>query len=320
MVAIVGYKVTPIKYRARIFTLEKGHKRAQESTGEHRRVQESAGPGAQLKISRYYYNSLETMSGLNTAQAAGVAGTGGPFSIDVSAKSTGTPGPEASDNRFETELSDIQKTAAFGVNIGKVIAAKSGGRKDYTKQIQFSIRSEYFTMRQFVVGMFWSIILGIFVGTLVMSLIIPGASWDVMAYPAMTIGVFVLAMGVADVMAETQAFSTQRHCTSEKHKSPKTGEQEYIVDPEYHGTPCFDPMDCTKASRLEPGQENACKASRWGISKLKRRYLTPVVLLAGIVLVSISFTDSDERPSVKNLYLSSVFGMFTGTALAVIFP
>lgn len=268
------------------------------------------------------------MSGLNTAQAMGSVGAGGApqgaFSYDPTPKKKkgGTPGPDAMDNRFDTELADMQKTAAFGVNIGKVIAAKSGGRKDYTKQIQFSIRSEYFTMRQFVVGMFWSIIMGIFIGSLVMSLIVPGASWDVMAYPAMTVGVFVLAMGVADLMAETQSFSNQRHCTSEKQKVEKNGqiEEEYIVDPEFQGSPCFTPMDCTKASRLEPGQENACKAKRWGISKMKRRYLTPIVLLAGIVLVSYSFTDSDERPSIKNLYLSSVFGMFSGTALAILFP
>lgn len=234
-----------------------------------------------------------------------------------------TPGPDAFDNRFETELQDIQKSAAFGVNIGKIIAAKSGGRKDYTKQIQFSIRSEYFTMRQFVVGCIWSMIMGVFIGTLVMTLIIPGAQWDVMAYPAMTIGVFVLAMGVADVMAETQSFSTQRHCTSEKQKVEKPNgevEEEYIVDPEFQGAPCFTPMDCTKASRLEPGQGNACRVPRWGISKMKRRYVTPVVLITGIALVSYSFSDSEERPSSKNLYISSVFGAFAGTALAVLFP
>lgn len=229
--------------------------------------------------------------------------------------------PTAVDNRYTSQLHDMQNTAAFGLNIGKVIAAKSGGRKDYSKDIQFSIRREFFTMKQFVVGAFWAMIFGLFIGTLLMSLVVPGGQWDVMAYPAMTIGVFVLAMGLADIAAEAEAFSSIRKCSSKQQKVIKNGKEvtDYIVDAEFRGAPCLTPFDCTKGGHLKPGQRGACSAGHGSLVKFKRRAITPLVLLSGIALVTYSFLDSDERPSTKNLLLSSVFGVFSGTAMALVF-
>jgi hypothetical protein len=260
------------------------------------------------------------MSDQNAAVQAGQTGTSGSSLLNHKHA-------EPEDNRYTQQLTDIQNSAAFGVNIGKVIAAKSGGRKDYSKDIQFSIRREFFTFKQFIIGMFWAIILGLFIGTLVMSLVVPGAQWDVMAYPTMTIGVFVLAMGISDVFAEAEAFSSVRKCTSKKQKIIMPGAdkatQEYILDADFRGAPCLTPFDCTKGGHLKPGQRGACSVSHgaaWGgVIKAKRTLVTPIVLLTGIGMVSYAFSTSNERPSAKNLLLSSVFGIFSGTALALIF-
>lgn len=252
-------------------------------------------------------------SGLNTATNAG------KYNIS---KPQLNPVKHPDDNRFTQQLTDMQNTAAFGLNVGKVLTAKSGGRKDYSRDIQFSIRREFFTFKQFIIGMFWAIILGLFIGTLIISTIVPGAQWDIMAYPSMTIGVFVLSAGIADLFSEAEAFSSVRSCTPEKQKivgvDGKTT-NEYIVDAEYRGAPCLTVWDCTKGGALKPGQRNACSVRHGSVVKFKRRVITPLILIAGIILVVYSFTASSNRPSPKNLVLSIIYGIFTGTALSLLF-
>lgn len=241
----------------------------------------------------------------------------------ASAQIPGMKAPgSASGSRFDAQLSDIKKNAAFGVYIPDVIKAQSKGRVDYNRDILLQIRREYFTMTQYMQGVYWALTLGAFAGALTISLLTPGGFPDVMGKDAgMIWGVFLLSFGISALISETGAHTGIRKCTFDKwkHDDPKKGIKagDYKVEDEYRGTSCLSDYDCTAKSQVPSG---VCAHPKIGsLSKLMRHLITPLVLLAGVVLTTITFTATGYRMENKDLAQCIIYGIGFGTFFALLF-
>ena len=224
------------------------------------------------------------------------------------------------ENRWTAKLAQIQQGAAFGVDLEDVVAAKSDGRKDYTKEIQYSIKREYFTFKQATLVAYWASIVGLGVGAFAIMMVVPGAGWD---FSLPTAGVFVLTMGLADLTSEIETYGSLKHCTKKKQKQYVAGEAQPvmkpIVDGAFQGHPCMTDWDCTKSAHLQPGQKGMCTTGAGLLIKAKRRVFTPLVVIAGIAMVSVAFTGLAERPSPKNMAYAIIYGWFAGVLMSLIF-
>lgn len=219
------------------------------------------------------------------------------------------------DNRFTKDLSDMSKTIAYGADMNKVLLATSGGRKNFTNDILFSIKREYFTWKQFALGMYWSMIVGAFIGVLVMSLVVEGNLWNPMEFPAMSIGVFVLSFGLADLTSEIEAFTGLKTCT--KRKIP--GSNQYVAEMKFIGRPCFTDYECTSANHLKSWQIGMCGHHPSSLVSFKKKVITPMITIVGAILVIWSFTTTDDRPKTKDVLQSAMYGIFGGTVSALTF-
>ena len=247
-------------------------------------------------------------------------------------QNTGSGGPSApenpndpANNRYITELNKMKSQAAFGINAQDAIAAKSGGRTDYTKQILFSIRRQYFTWVQVGVISYWWATMGMFVGAITMAALTNSLPDFSGSNTSMILGVFLLSMGISDMTSQMQAHRNIKTCTKDKFKSTdywvyklnkaKAGDSK--VDPEYQGNDCMTDWDCTKKSQVPRG---VCKLPKPNaLSRIVRGIVTPILLLAGIILTATSFSSTDFRLAKADLAQAIIYGIAAGNFVAVLF-
>lgn len=241
-------------------------------------------------------------------------------------KNKATP-DNPNDDRFKTDLAKLQETAAFGLNVMDVLKAQSGGKEDYTKEVQFSIRREFFTFKQVREISYWSMTLGMVIGALAVALTPPSVFPDLLNGPdgSMVIGVFLLSFGLSLVFSDFVAVQNIRKCTTDKWKATdqqvqqgKKTKGDYKVEPEYQGRDCFTDWDCTRKSTVTRGVCKLPKAKTPG-SYVVRHFFAPLVLLAGILMTAFTFTQQDIRPNPKNLAQAIIYGIGFGTAVSLFF-
>lgn len=248
--------------------------------------------------------------------------TGGSATQSGPGQATKAGQGKKTDNRFATQLDDIKKNAAFGVYIPDAIKAQSKGKVDYNRDILIQVRKEFFTMTEYLQGAFWALTIGAFAGALTVALLTPGGFPNLVGPDAgMIWGVFLLSFGISALISETGAHAGIRKCTFEKwkHDDPKKGIKsgDYKVEEEYRGRDCLNDWDCTAASTVAPG---ACAHPKmWSSTKLARGLFTPLILLAGVVLTTITFTATEYRLPKKDLAQSIIYGIGFGTFFSLLF-
>lgn len=241
---------------------------------------------------------------------------------------TASPNPAAAaaganpkDDRFQTQLRDIQSKAAFGVYTPDVVKAASGGKTDWNRDILLTVRKEFFNIYQFTEGIYWAATVGMFVGALTVALLTPGGFPDLLGENAAMIwGVFLLSFGISSILSESGAHSGNRKCTRDKytHANPKRGIKvgDYKVDEEYRGMECLDDWDCTRKSTVTPGVCAFPKPNKLFLTI--RHVVSPISLLAGIVLTAVTFSSTDFRLAQKDLAQAIIYGLGMGTFFAIL--
>ena len=227
------------------------------------------------------------------------------------------------DDRFASQLKDLKANAAFGISVDDVLTAESKGQHNEWRSLQLQVRREFFSMKQVFVVIYWAIIIGMFVGVLVMSFVVPGLRWNNQGDTIANTGVFLLSMGISNMISGTQTYSGLKKCTSDKHAVLAAGvrssdENAYIVDANHRGHECLHDMDCTIGKHLLPDQYGMC---RHDVSKV--RWVSNragfVIFIAGFALTLTTFTNSTRRPPPADLVQSVVYGIFGGVIQALIF-
>lgn len=227
-------------------------------------------------------------------------------------------------NRFQADLDKFKKNAAFGAYAPDMIKALSGGQTDYDRDILLSIRRQYFTMTQFIQGIYWALSIGMLIATLALGIVTPGLFPDLLSANAgMIWGVFLLSFGISSLVSESGAHTGIRKCTTEKYKDPKDPKAKeydgYKVDEEHRGQECLTDGDCSikPASQIPPG---VCAHPKMGsFSKLMRHLITPIALVVGIILTTLTFTATSYRLPGKDLAQSIIYGIGIGTVFAIMF-
>ena len=165
-------------------------------------------------------------------------------------------------------------------------------------------------------------IFGAFVGVLIFSFVVPGLRWNTNRDTFMNFSVFILSMGISNVISGTQTYAGLKTCTDKKHYSiePATGEwgEHHIVDEDFIGHECLNDFDCTKGKMLKPGQYGMCQHKVTRVRWVSNR-VGAVLLVAGLVMCTTSFSTSGHHPSPGDIYQSAVYGTFAGVAQALIF-
>lgn len=223
-------------------------------------------------------------------------------------------------DKWQAAMKDMQNTAAFGVNIDKMITAKSKGQHDEWRGLKLQVRREFFTTHQVMVSMFWALIAGVFIGTIVMALM-NHIMIDVKGqFMWINLSIFLLSYGIAEMVSGTQAYSGLKKCTTATHKAVVNGvateTKVPIVDRKYQGQECFDDWECTDNVRLEHGQRGMCKHG--GTLRPISTWIGRVVTIAGVALTAYNFSTTTERPPKQDMFQAAVYGIFAGTAQAII--
>ncbi len=262
---------------------------------------------------------------MNAAQVIGGGGPGAgenPQAAAAAAASGSKLDPnDPMNNRYLKDLKDIQNSAAFGVNVQDLLKAKSGGKQDYTKDIQFSIRKEFFTFNQYVQGMYWSLTIGMVIGAFTIAYLgglIPDL-FDFGGTTGMFWGVLLVTFGLADMLTATKAHGNIKHCTTKNKKDPKTGKptKEPLVDPEYQGRDCFTDWDCTRKATVTKG---VCKFPEPNaFSKWIKKVVSPMIMIGGAILTAITFSATNKRMKNYELAQAIMFGLGFGNFFALLF-
>lgn len=249
-------------------------------------------------------------------------GSAAASSVTNQSRNPPLTGTNPKDDRFQTQLKDMQGKAAFGLYMPDVVKATSGGKTDLNRDILVTVRKEFFNKYQFIEGIYWASTAGMFVGALVVAILTPNGFPDLLGENAAMIwGVFLLSFGISSLLSESGAHSSSRKCTREKFKYDdpskgiKAGET-YKVDEEYRGMDCLDDWDCTRKSTVTPGVCTYPKPNRLFLTI--RRVVSPISLLAGIVLTATTFSSTDFRLAQKDLAQAIIYGIGVGTFFALI--
>jgi len=235
----------------------------------------------------------------------------------------GGGGGAPTDDRYAADLEKIKATGAFGVNVADVLKAKSGGAEDYSKDIQMSIRREFFTFMQVMEISYWSMTIGMFIGAMAVAT----STGNMISFTGegamMTMGVLLLSAGISGILSEWKAHRSIRKCTHEKWKEGDKLYEEtatgghYKVEPEYRNRDCLTDWDCTRKSSVAPG---VCALPKLNpLSRTIRSVVIPIVLVVGIALVVISFSSTDFRLAAGNLAQAIIYGIFAGNAVTLFF-
>ena len=222
------------------------------------------------------------------------------------------------DDRFAHKLEQTKQTAAFGTYLPDIMKWKTG--VDYTKEIQFSIRREFFTLTQVTYIIFWSLSIGAVLGAATIAAFTPGGFVDVTGSNAVMIwGVFLLSFGLAAAFSEHKAKSSYKKCTKDKYKKddPKKGIKEGTpkVELAFQGKDCFNEWDCTRKSTPVKG---VCKAPAPSFKFIRTSFI-PLVVIIGAIMTGVSFTSTDFRLAKKDLAQAIIYGIGLGNAFILIF-
>ena len=240
----------------------------------------------------------------------------------LSITAANTPYTTKTDDRFIKELADMKQNAAFGVNVDDVLTAQSKGKHDEWRELKLQVKRQTFNSKQVFVIIYWAMIFGAFLGVVIMSFVVPGLRWNTNRDTFMNLSIFILAMGISNVISGTQTFAGLKTCTDKKHYSiePASGQwgNHYIVDEEFIDHECLIDHDCTKGKMLKPGQYGMCQHKVKKIRWISNR-AGVVLFVAGVVMCVTSFSTTGHHPSPGDMYQSAVYGTFAGVAQALIF-
>lgn len=165
-------------------------------------------------------------NGLAAAQAAG-KGQG--------AAQVGPPPPKPPD-KYQQQVAEMQRNAAFGIFIPDLLKAKSGGREDMQREIKLLIRKQYFTypqMRRLVVTF------------TVMGMMIAAALFSALWLP-LRLGEFYQSFGFG-VCVGAFAMLVYWYFVGENWETICNKHSKY-VDPDKRGTECIEHGDCSNTN------------------------------------------------------------------------
>ena len=253
-------------------------------------------------------------SGTDTSMNIGKQQTQAAYnSAGSGPKQSAPPPPPQGENKFDKGLADLQKGAALGINVQKAVTLRSHGRHDMTKDIRLSIKKQYFTMTQVMQMLLWGIIIGMFIGALSVATTAPNAMMLTGTKTSPKIwSIAVISAGVSAAVMGRLTRPTIHKCSKEK---------KYKVPEEYKGNECLEDSDCTDQVKNPYG---ACRSPKLGTTSRYVQTAFPMTaIFFGVVLYLFSNPKNDEGddipPHTTDIVQSSIYGMFAGSMLMIIF-
>ena len=228
-------------------------------------------------------------------------------------------GSGGADDRYTKQLKNVQQTAAFGTYLPNIMKWKTG--VDYTKEIQFSIRREFFTLTQVTYIIYWSLTIGAVIGAAIIAAWTPGGFVDVLGDNAVMIwGVFLLSFGLAAAFSEHKAKSSYKKCTKDKYKKSDTSKGIVAgvtpkVEPAFQGKDCFNEWDCTRKNTIVKG---SCHAPKPKFHFIRTTFI-PLVVVIGAIMTGVSFSSTDFRLAKKDLAQAIIYGIGCGNFFILFF-
>jgi MFS family permease len=267
-------------------------------------------------------------------QVAAAAGTltqnvaAGPQAV-AKQVTTAVKGEPPIGDRHKDKLAEIAATAVWGVNIGDVVEAKTG--ENFTKNIKRAITMEYFTQTQFVSGLYWSIIIGMFIGAILVVLFSDEVGWRM---TKKTTVVFSFAFFWGWLFSYGMASRSYKKCDSSKNADGSFKIKG--IDPRRRSTDdggkpdmqhCLDDDDCSIGTKPSAG---SCKATKPPKFVHWARNLGGLVsLVIGIIALIQVGPRWDGFGNIFNFwvprdlsstdtFLSIIFGFFGGTLWTIL--
>ena len=230
------------------------------------------------------------------------------------AKEAGASGPPTGPKpktKYEQKMEEIKRGSALGVNVQEAIKAHSKGMEDQTKSIKLSIQRQYYTFWQAVGIAGWGLVIGAFIGAIVVGSTAPNAMILLTGKTAPQVwGIMLMSAGLAGIIFKYFTHPTVKHCTF----NPKLK-----VPPEYRGQECISDPDCTDQT-MENTPWGACRRPKFGlISRSVQSVVPPVALFGGLVLFILSYLDTNLRPHPTDIAQAVIYGVFGGAMLVFVF-
>lgn len=202
----------------------------------------------------------------------------------------------------------MQDTAVWGINIQKVLKAKSGGQHDFTKNIELSMKREFFTMMQYGQGIWWGLIIGLFAGMVIITAAAPNLSFDMGDQGTQLIGVLLLVASIVYFVTINFAHSGITKCVGKDYKTK--------LEPKYWGKACMSNQDCTASDRITPYM---CTHPSGRIRRFMHGPFKWIFLLFGIGAYLVTSTGEGYNPQAVHTWQAVIYGLFTGTIMIFIF-
>ena len=248
---------------------------------------------------------MSAVGGLAAAQAVGaqqsVAALGGGGGGGGGAPAGQAP-PRP--DRFQKQIGEMQRNAAFGVFIPDLLKAKSGGREDMQRNIKLLIRKQYFNTAQVTRLVVSFTVVGMMIATALYC-----ALWSPLDlknhYESFAFGV---CAGGAGMMIYWWFVGANWEAVCNK-SNPK-------VDPDKRGIDCLDNSDCTSGY---PDDSPMCVQRR---PSVYWRFIRNSIIF-GLIIGAGSFAGMAGQQHSwdgKHTFAGTVFGASCGWFLWQIFP
>lgn len=240
------------------------------------------------------------------AQAAGTqqgqSQAGGPAPGPGAA--TGAAPAPVKFNRYEGEIKEMQRNAAFGVFIPDLLKAQSKGQEDMARGIKLMIRKQYYTTDQVLRLLATFTAIGMMITAAIYT-----ALWSKIEGKYYSSLLFGICTGAFSMMVYWWFVGANWHAVC-------NADNPY-VDEDRHGMDCLDHSDCSIGAVSPNGQ--MCIQQR--PKKFWRAIRGTLMLgLLGGAVASFALASSESAWDAKTVYAGVVFGAASGAFLWQIFP
>lgn len=224
-------------------------------------------------------------------------------------------------DRFNASLKKIGAHSAFGVFVPDVIKARTGGKVDYFRDIQISIRKQYFTFSQVSAVAMWASFIALAVGAGAVA-ITADITPDLLGESGQLFWSTVLtSASLCILFVDRTTVRAGRYCAGADVKWEADGDGHKKGDPkvdrEYQGRSCLSDWDCTKRAKVAKGSCASPKPFKW-ITTV-RTVIIPVVAAFCIAFIIFAYTQTSGRLPETHLVQAICYGLGAGTVFSIIF-
>lgn len=244
-------------------------------------------------------SNAQQTKGLQAMGASGVGASGVGMSSTTSPSRKDGKVPDA-DNYWKVEQRKAL-SSPYGKSVPEIIKLESEGLDDWQRKLKLAVKREYFSLWQYIGGVFFGIAAGLLVANLVF-LFAMDSDFTMTGEDANVVkwqwGYFLLSFFVAELIGRVEA-RRQFHCDPNPDKKG--------VDPKRRGMDCLNNRDCTVQMNV-PGNLCVRKTPGAFISTI-RIYVPWVLFLIGCLLLILA---SAPAPPTNQLAPAIMLGTSSG--------